>query len=109
VKTKEQIEEGLKELEGVFAQCTEPLHVGINIDAQVMLPSKEDGTLRGTVAMNCQHVVEDLERIIRATEICTLKWVLGLGGGLNTLKWEIQDATIEEPGDKDEIYQPPPI
>ena len=95
MKTEEEIRKGLKQLENVFAQTKQSHSIAININAYLGLPTTENPLFTGGVKLNVNDLIEDLECIIRATEICTLNWVLEQGGGLNTKKWVLKSPKEE--------------
>jgi hypothetical protein len=100
-KSQTQIRVGLEKLIEIESKNPEPLHIDFMVKTRINFDTEKEGTLQlgGKVDFSILNLASDIERIIRATEICTLRWVLGLpGGGLNTEKFEFKptNATTEK-------------
>ena len=65
MRKENEIEEGLKKLE---AKNKEFLGKKLKFD----------------LSGDARSLTKEIEKLVRATEICTLKWVLEKGGALNT-------------------------
>ena len=68
MRKKKEIEDGLKKMEQILEKHFKGENP-LNVD------------------LHAKTVSHCIERLVRATEICTLKWVLGIGGALNFKKW----------------------
>lgn len=73
MRTEKEIKEGLKKIEKIYLK-------------EFGIESHKDKPL--TINLDAMRVAKAIERIVRATEICTIKWMLKKGGGLNVEDWQ---------------------
>lgn len=83
MRTEKEIKKGLKKIEQIYLK-------------EFGIKSSKDNSLH--IDLTVMDVAKAIERIVRATEICTLKWILKVGGGLNVEEWQysqVQDTISE--------------
>jgi len=73
MRSEEEIKEGLRKIEEIYLK-------------EFGIQSNKDKPL--DIDLSAIGVSKAIERIIRATEICTIKWILNEGGGLNIEEWQ---------------------
>ena len=83
MRNEKEIREGLEKIEKIYLK-------------EFGIKSHKDKPLN--VDLTAMGVFKSIERIVRATEICTIKWMLDIGGGLNVEDWQYSKVkrTIKE-------------
>jgi hypothetical protein len=87
-RTEAEIREGLASLKRIQPEDVVPpfdIRLGAEIGSE-----KHEGERReffARVTFNAEEFMRTIEKLVRSVEICTLKWVLDEGGGLNTEAW----------------------
>ena len=77
MRTEKEIKEGLKTIEKIYLK-------------EFGIQSNKDKPLH--IDLDAIGVAKAIERIVRATEICTIKWMLKVGGGLNVEDWKFKEV-----------------
>lgn len=75
MRTEKEIKEGLKKIEEIYFR-------------EFGIENTKDNPLN--IDLTATTVALAIEKIVRATEICTIRWILEEGGGLNVEKWKFK-------------------
>ncbi len=83
MRTEKEIKKGLKRIEEIYLK-------------EFGKKNSKDNSLH--IDLTAMSVAKAIERIVRATEICTIKWILKKGGALNVDNWKMKEVkkTIKE-------------